>query len=146
MTAPCSDRSPSVSEYVFVYGSLRRAAQHPMHRVLKHYAQYVDPACMQGYLYAVADYPGAVASSAPHAKVYGEVYQVLQPDLLFTALDAYEECSAAFAQPHEYSRQQLAVTLATGTRIMAWVYVYNRAVSDFRLIAGGDYLNAIQVE
>lgn len=146
MKAPCSDRLPSVSEYVFVYGSLRQAAQHPMHSELLRYTQYVAPACMHGYLYVVADYPGAVASSAPHAKVYGEVYQVLQPDLLFATLDAYEECTAAFAQPHEYCRQQLAVTLAAGTRLMAWVYVYNRAVSDLCLIAGGDYLNAIQVE
>ncbi len=127
--------------YLFVYGTLRRNAQHPMAVHLNQQAKLLGPASYQGKLYKVADYPAAIASSNPADKVYGEVYQLFSADL-WSMLDDYEECSPSFAQPTEYCRLLQTVYLANGDEISAWVYLYNHSVSGFEVIESGDFLIA----
>jgi gamma-glutamylcyclotransferase (GGCT)/AIG2-like uncharacterized protein YtfP len=128
-----------MSSYLFVYGTLRHAASHPMAAHLNQQAKLLGPASYQGKLYKVADYPAVIASSNPANKVYGEVYQLFSADL-WSILDDYEECSPSFAQPTEYRRLLQTVYLANGDEISAWVYLYNRSVSGFEVIESGDFL------
>ena len=127
-------------QYLFVYGTLRSDAKHAMHQVLQQYACLLGPATLQGRLYQVAHYPGAVLSAEPEQQVRGELYQLLQPEQVLTLLDDYEECSAQFTAPHEYLRQQVPVTLATGEHVNAWVYLYNRCCDNLVCIRSGDFL------
>jgi len=128
-----------MSSYLFVYGTLRRDAQHPMASYLNQQARWIGPACYQGKLYQVADYPAVVASSHPADTVYGEVYQLLTAEL-WSILDDYEECSPSFPAPTEYQRVLQTVYLANGNAISAWIYLYNRPVSSLKVIASGDFL------
>jgi gamma-glutamylcyclotransferase (GGCT)/AIG2-like uncharacterized protein YtfP len=129
-----------MSHYLFVYGTLRRDAQHPMADCLQQQAQWIGPASYQGKLYKIADYPAVVASSNPVDKVYGEVYQLFSADL-WSRLDDYEECSPSFPPPTEYRRLLQTVYLADGGEISAWIYLYNRDISGFEVIESGDFLD-----
>ena len=128
-----------MSPYLFVYGTLRRDAQHPMADYLNQQAQWIGPASYQGKLYKVADYPAVVASSNPADQVYGDIYQLLSADL-WSRLDDYEECSPSFPTPTEYQRLLQTVYLNNGEAISAWVYLYNHPISGLKVIESGDFL------
>lgn len=128
-------------EFIFVYGTLRKAIAGGCHDVLARYSDYVADGYLQGTLYEVNGYPAAVESANPHDKVYGEVYKMADSRLVLPALDAYEECTPDYPEPHEYSRKQLTISLCGGGRVNAWVYIFNHQVTHLRHIASGDYLN-----
>lgn len=103
--------------------------------------EYIDMAWINGCLYEVGGYPGLVSSSRFSDKVVGELYRLLWPRQVLTALDDYEECSIDFPLPHEYVRKIQAVYgLATDNALMAWIYQFNRDVDGLRWISSGDYL------
>lgn len=129
-----------MADFLFVYGTLRRAFAHPMHAVLIADSEYVGIACYQGELYRISHYPGAVSADNPAQQVVGEVYQLLKPAQTLAELDCYEECSAEFPAPHEYRRELQKVTLANGNTVSAWVYLYNRDTNGLQRIASGDFM------
>ena len=130
-----------MAEFLFVYGTLRQNANHPMHQQLATHARFVAMAYYQARLYQVSYYPGAVPSSLASDQVIGELYQLLQPEQLLPLLDNYEECGEGFAQPQEYRRELQQVTLEDGASVSAWVYIYNRDTSALQQIQSGDFLN-----
>ncbi|MBU2114487.1 MAG: gamma-glutamylcyclotransferase [Gammaproteobacteria bacterium] len=131
-----------MSQFLFVYGTLRQNAKHPMHQQLAKHARFVAMARYQALLYQVSYYPGAVPSSDVAAQVIGELYQLVQPEQLLPLLDNYEECGPGFAKPHEYRREPQQVMLENGISVSAWVYIYNRNIVELRLIKSGDFLMA----
>lgn len=70
----------------------------------------------------------------------GEVYRLHDSETSLIELDRYEECGPGFPEPAEYVRRELSVTLTSGEPLMAWVYQYNRTVSEDARIPGGDFL------
>ena len=131
-----------MSQFLFVYGTLRQNAKHPMHQQLAMYARFVAMARLQACLYQVSYYPGAVPSSDAANQVVGELYQLVQPEQLLPLLDNYEECGPGFAEPQEYRREPQQVMLENGISVSAWVYIYNRNIVELRLIKSGDFLMA----
>lgn len=129
-----------MSDYLFVYGTLRQNAKHPMHQQLAMYARFVAMARLQACLYQVSYYPGAVPSSDAANQVVGELYQLLQPEQLLPLLDNYEECGPGFAEPQEYRRELQQVMLESDSRVSAWVYIYNRGTAGLQQIQSGDFL------
>ena len=129
-----------MQHYLFVYGTLRQNANHPMHQLLAKQCRFIGSARYQARLYRIDYYPGAAPSNNSADQVVGELYQLTQPECLLPALDNYEECSPQFAQPHEYRREQQSVMLENGNSVVAWVYVYNRSTDGLTLIHSGDFL------
>ena len=127
-------------EFIFVYGTLRKQMALSMHQILASHCEYFSNGVMQGTLYEVCGYPGAIESSDTNNKVSGELYKMHDRKLVLTRLDEYEECSDRFPLPHEYSRKQLSIELIGGDSVLAWVYIYNHDVSKLRHILSGDYL------
>lgn len=127
-----------MSEFLFVYGTLRRHLI--QNQRLQRNAEFIAEASMRGRLYLVNGYPGAVDSTDFADNVLGELYRIHRPPALFNILDDFEECSAKFAKPHEYRREQRQVNLPDGRQITAWVYLYNRDVADLTQIVSGDFL------
>jgi gamma-glutamylcyclotransferase (GGCT)/AIG2-like uncharacterized protein YtfP len=125
-------------EYLFVYGSLRRTTS-GVHQYLASDAEYVAEGSMQGRLYEINGYPGAIETADLNERVFGELYRVRAMSMLLARLDAYEESDATFPQPHEYVRKVLPVKLCDGDSVMAWVYVFNRSIAGLRHIISGDY-------
>ncbi len=129
------------SEYIFVYGTLRKAGGADMHRVLARHGEFCSGAVMQGRLYEIEAYPGAVPSDNKNDKVYGELYRLLDSVMVWRQLDEYEGSAEHFPEPREYLRQQVSVLLPDGEHVPAWVYLYNHDLSCCEQIHSGDYLH-----
>jgi len=129
----------TVTEHLFVYGTLCRGASGALHPLLSTDTEYCCEASLPGKLYEIDGYPGAVNSPSAGTTIQGELYRLHHPQRLFQRLDAYEECSAHFTQPHEYRRSVETVTTNDGDAIKAWMYIYNHALAGRRLIPSGDY-------
>ncbi len=133
-----------LTEFIFVYGTLRKKAAHAMHDILATHCRYFSEGYIQGRLYEVNRYPGAVESAQPEERVAGELYQIINVNTVLAALDQYEECAAEFPHPHEYIRKQLRVSLPQGGTVCAWVYLFNHDTTQLQQIKSGDYLKYLQ--
>jgi len=116
--------------HLFVYGTLRRAAGHPMHRSLCAVASFVGDARVRGRLYQIAWYPGLVLDDAA-GWVVGELYRLRSTEGL-VHLDAYEG--------DEYRRIERSVGLSAGGEHRAWLYEFRRPIETYALIPSGDFL------
>jgi gamma-glutamylcyclotransferase (GGCT)/AIG2-like uncharacterized protein YtfP len=137
---------------LFVYGTLMRGFDHPMAKLLSRGADFIGEARCRGRLYLVKHYPGLVLSEDAGEVVFGELYRLRQPKELLREFDMYEACGEGFAEPTEYVRQMLPVTLRDGavseacsevcseTWAEAWTYVYNWPVAHLPRIASGRFL------
>ena len=129
-----------MSQYLFVYGTLCRNAGHPMHQLLVRHAAYAGEGHFNGRLFRVGHYPGAMTSSDPNDKVFGELYRLRSPQQLLSRLDAYEGCAPSDPRPHQFVRRRLRVRLDNGGEKMAWVYLLNRVTPRFPRIASGRFV------
>jgi gamma-glutamylcyclotransferase (GGCT)/AIG2-like uncharacterized protein YtfP len=127
--------------YLFVYGTLRRNTGHSMSLWLTTQASFVAIARLQGRLFLIDPYPGAVESDAADSWVHGELFDLLRPDATLQQLDDYEQAGTPFHQPAAYRRDKKLVFLEDGTTVEAWVYLYNRPTDTFREILSGDFLS-----
>ena len=130
----------ALTAYLFVYGSLRRTCAHPLHKFITQHAEYTGEGWLQARLYRINDYPGAVLSDNPQHRVYGELYRLRDSETVFAKLDAYEECSDTFTEPHEYQRLVLPIFTGTAQTILAWTYIYNHPVTTACPLESGDWL------
>ena len=129
-----------MQDRLFVYGTLMRGFDHPMAKLLSRSADFIGEASCRGRLYRVKHYPGLVLSDDASEVVFGELYQLRQPVELLREFDMYEACGEGFAEPTEYLRQMLSVTLRDGAVSEAWTYVYNWPVAHLPRIASGRFL------
>lgn len=126
-----------MSDALFVYGSLRSGAKHPMYEVLREHGTPAGPARVRGRLYVVDWYPGLVLDESA-GWVVGELWSDID-DAAWPVLDFYEGCSAEDPQPHEYVRRMATVDAEGGSR-RAWIYDYARDVSTLSAVDSGDWL------
>ena len=126
-------------DLLFVYGTLRRGSGHRMHDVLASGSSFVDRGVFQGRLFLVAHYPGAVASDDSSARVIGDAFRLHDPDPILAKLDRYERCDPKDPDS-PYVRRVEFVTLDSGERVSAWIYLYNRNTEALPLISSGDFL------
>ncbi|MFZ2168055.1 MAG: gamma-glutamylcyclotransferase family protein [Methylococcaceae bacterium] len=134
------------SEYIFVYGTLRRTTKSGMYQLLAKYAEFVDNATCIGKLFRVGYYLGMVPSDNFRDIVYGEVYCLQHTDIVLPLLDQYEEFGLEFPEPNEYSRQQQNVFLRNGNSITAWIYIYNHPTEGLERIESGDFLKVQRID
>jgi gamma-glutamylcyclotransferase (GGCT)/AIG2-like uncharacterized protein YtfP len=127
------------SEFLFVYGTLRRGSGHRMHAVLAGAAEFIDTAVFPGRMFLVAHYPGVIESDTAGETVVGDVYRLGHASALLRKLDRYEACDPDDpAAP--YVRTTRRVALAAGGELMAWIYLYTRSTAALERIASGDFL------
>ena len=129
-------------DQIFVYGTLRKAASHPMHRVLERYSTFVGEGSIRGELYDLGPYPGLHVPEDCDDRVIGEVYRLNESDAAqaLRELDLYEGCDESDPQPHLYQRQSVRVWLAGATESEAWVYAMRGMPPRAVRVPGGDYL------
>lgn len=129
---------------LFVYGTLRRVFDHPMHGWLARHARWVGEATFQGNLFSLGAYPGAVPSARPADRVKGEVYEVQDAGPLFERLDEYEDFLPDNPAASLYLRQLHDVELVDGRWVRAWVYVFNRPTVGLPWVASGDWAQEVE--
>ena len=129
-----------MTDHLFVFGTLLSGYDHPMARLLADSGDLIGKANCQGRLHLVSHYPGMIASDAAADRVFGELYRLKQPDETLRILDDYEGCGENDAEPFEFLRRMVTVTLADGTAQAAWTYYYNRPVAHLPRIMSGRFL------
>jgi gamma-glutamylcyclotransferase (GGCT)/AIG2-like uncharacterized protein YtfP len=129
------------SDRLFVYGTLMHGFDHPMARLLAANADFLGPATCRGRLYLVRHYPGLVLTDDPADIVHGELFRLREVDAMLREFDMYEACGEGFAEPTEYVRQMLHVTLGDGAASEAWTYLYNWPAGDLPRITSGRFLD-----
>lgn len=119
---------------IFVYGTLKRSAAGNTHRLLGP-AQFVARGSVRGSLYDLGRYPGLLRANPAGNRVAGELYEIPEDaaDRVLHALDEYEG--------DEFKRERAYVTLASGRRRAAWLYVLrHQPPKTARHLEGGRYL------
>jgi pyruvate carboxylase len=119
--------------YLFVYGTLRRAVRHPLHRLMKQQATLIDSGTFRGKLFDLGRYPGTVPSRLSTDRVKGEVYWLNTSGTALEILDQYEGT--------RFRRKRAAIALDNGREVTAWIYLYPGSVKHRKLIPSGDYVH-----
>jgi len=128
-----------MSEYLFLYGTLLPSnASGESPRIVRKLKR-VGPATVRGRLYDFGDYPGAVLDRSAKTSIKGELFELPHDDSALKALDDYEEFNRTDQKNSLFVRTRTVAELHDGSRLNAWVYVYNRDPGSARLIASGDY-------
>jgi putative glutamine amidotransferase len=123
-------------ELLFVYGTLRPGCAPASVTPLVSRMRLLSDATIRGKMYDIGSYPGVTLDDSA-GLIHGVVLMDATEELL-ALLDGYEGCDPA-DQDSLYRRQRCSVALADGQSLDAWIYVYNRTVSDSRLIPSGRY-------
>jgi predicted GNAT family N-acyltransferase/gamma-glutamylcyclotransferase (GGCT)/AIG2-like uncharacterized protein YtfP len=124
----------SAGTNLFVYGTLRRKANRPIHqRILKEW-RFRSGGMFRGRLYHLGRFTGAIPSSQRCDRVIGEIYRIGENRKTFELLDEYEGS--------HFRRTRQPVVLDSGETIPAWIYLYVGPMHSAKLIPNGDYLAA----
>jgi gamma-glutamylcyclotransferase (GGCT)/AIG2-like uncharacterized protein YtfP len=132
----------SLNDLLFVYGTLRRASDHPLAGLLADKAKWLGFAEFRGLLFSIGPYPGAVPSDDSAHRIRGEVYRLTDPATILPLLDSYEEFGEDFPEPNEFIRVRQTVRL-NGNPVEAWIYLYNHSTDNLALL-GHDYFSETQ--
>ncbi len=118
--------------YLFTYGLLMPGFKSEVEEHLKKNAKVFCKAKMHGLLFDCGEYPAAVVQEQTEQTwIYGWLYEVLNEENLFKVLDEFEG--------EEYIRLKKDIELENGTKLKAWVYLYNQPTDNLRKIASGNY-------
>jgi gamma-glutamylcyclotransferase (GGCT)/AIG2-like uncharacterized protein YtfP len=69
--------------------------------------------------------------------IYGTVFELPRDPEILATLDAYEEFDPENAAASQFLRTRCVASLASGTAIECWVYVYNRGIKNIPVVEGG---------
>ena len=132
------------SDYLFVYGTLRRPGSDAAHRALRRHATIVGTAYLRGSLFDLGPYPGAVPGAAERSHVKGDLYRMQDRRALLPELDAYEGCGSQEPAPSEFKREIVSVAWDKENVVRAWADLYTRPPKGLARIESGDYLDFIK--
>lgn len=121
-----------ISAYLFVYGTLRKGLNHPMHLTLARNAEFAGIGTFRGRLYNLGQFPAAIASERPSDQVLGEIYALRDAEWLFSVLDEYEGS--------KFRRETVPIILKNGKRLRCWIYLYTGRRAGLKIIGTGDYV------
>jgi len=128
---------------LFVYGTLLNGF--PLHYHLqKSSVKYLGEGHVEGTLYDLGAYPGAVPS-ASSSKIKGEVYELTDPKKL-KELDEVEGYNPSNPKRSLFVRRRTNVKLVSGQTIPAWMYFLPRMPTKGDLIESGDYKKRLEFQ
>ncbi|MCI0338188.1 MAG: gamma-glutamylcyclotransferase [Acidobacteria bacterium] len=130
----------TVGEYLFVYGSLRPALAPPGLRQLVQQWHRIGAAFVQGRLYDLGDYPGAILDAESELQIIGEIFELPDDETVLATLDQYEGFDCDNHDASLFVRTKCHVLLGDVRKVECWIYVYNRETTSAKLIVNGDYL------
>ena len=128
--------SPSEPRHVFVYGTLRRGGRNDIAR-FRPAPRYVADARIQGTLYDLGSYPGAVLGGS--GVLVGEVYAIAPS--LEAQLDQLEEVRPDGSG--EYIKRSVRVQVGT-TQLLCLVYeIHPDRIAGLGVIASGNWFDRV---
>jgi gamma-glutamylcyclotransferase (GGCT)/AIG2-like uncharacterized protein YtfP len=128
-----------MTDFLFAYGTLQ-AAHAPRDIVpLLERMRYVGEGFIQGVLYDLGDYPGAVLDASPEQKVFGKVFELLDGEKTLSELDKYEEFDPCAISESLFVRELQPVVMESGAILQSWIYLYNRDPGAAPVLMQGRY-------
>lgn len=115
------------SQFLFVYGTLRKLARHPAHQVLVERAKLIGAGWFPGRLYDLGHFPGVIPSQQKTDRVGGELYALGDERRVFQFLDKYEGGL--------FRRETRPVYSDDGKKLLAWIYLYVGPMNSAKFIA-----------
>lgn len=132
----------SHANFLFTYGTLMQGFSNPFAERLHTLSTFIGKGSFPGTLYKVEWYPGAVYQPENRNRIYGEVYKLTVPEILFPELDDYEDIFEN-EEKSLYLRRIIPVVMDGGSFLNCWVYLYNQEVKDLEIIKSGDFRHVI---
>jgi gamma-glutamylcyclotransferase (GGCT)/AIG2-like uncharacterized protein YtfP len=132
-----------VAHCVFFYGTLMAGFDRRRRAGIDTKLTYRGRGVIRAALFDLGIYPAAVP--APEGVVWGELYEMAEPEAVIAALDDIEGYRPDDPDKSLYSRMQAEVTMPDGSKETAWVYFYNAPLGRASRIASGDYLEHVKV-
>ncbi|MEO1450378.1 MAG: gamma-glutamylcyclotransferase family protein [Bacteroidota bacterium] len=126
-------------DLLFVYGTLRKGAEHLMAKYLGQKSDPVGEGEMAGKLFKVDFYPGAIFEPHSPYRVKGEVFRLHDPLKLFMVLDGYEGYTPQAHANSLFIRDVVPVSI-NGIHQDCWVYLFQQATEGLPFIEHGDFL------
>ncbi|MBS1503578.1 MAG: gamma-glutamylcyclotransferase [Bacteroidetes bacterium] len=126
-----------MNDKLFVYGTLLdRSNKYGVY--LKDNSTHYSNGKVQGRLYDIGDYPGAVLTSGEEEYVYGTILKLTDPEETLIVLDEYEGFGEDLLQPNEFIRVLTSAETALGI-MDCWIYLYNLPIDGIKRIVSGQY-------
>lgn len=122
---------------VFFYGTLMTGFNRRLRIGIDSKLRYVGRGSIKAILFDLGIYPAAVPGEG---RVWGELFETDEPDLVLAGLDSIEGYRPGDPEHSLYTRLQSPVTLEDGQTQSAWVYFYNAPLGQASQIPSGDYL------
>jgi len=113
-----------MSQFLFVYGTLRNHETNEMAVYLKSNAQFIGNGSVKGTLIDLGDYPGFTNQDNNIGIVTGDIFKIENSDI-FSVLDEYEQSWPLYGTDAEYKRVEMNIQFM-GKFLTCWIYVYNR--------------------
>lgn len=114
----------------------------PGRRRVEQFLSYAGRGTIAGALFDLGIYPAAIPAS--EGRVWGELYEMTQPDIVLESLDEIEGFRSEEPESSLYTRVATAVTLEDGRTVNAWTYFYNAPLGRAERIESGDYLEHLR--
>jgi gamma-glutamylcyclotransferase (GGCT)/AIG2-like uncharacterized protein YtfP len=133
--------APPDPPYVFVYGTLLPGLAPPVISGVVDRCRVIGAATIEGRLYDLGAYPGCTIESGSGSVIHGQLLEIPDAPTL-ERLDWYECYAAHDDEGSLFRRTTCDATRADGSRVRAWVYVYNRDLAAARRIVSGRYERA----
>jgi gamma-glutamylcyclotransferase (GGCT)/AIG2-like uncharacterized protein YtfP len=133
-----------VSDRVFFYGTLMSGFRRPGRSRIDTHLKAEGRAWIRGALFDLGIYPAAVP--AADGRVWGEVHETLDTEVVLDALDEIEGYRPDQPDASLYTRVRTPATLDDGRVVDVWVYFYNAPLGRAQRIPSGDYLQHLKVK
>jgi gamma-glutamylcyclotransferase (GGCT)/AIG2-like uncharacterized protein YtfP len=132
-----------VADFVFFYGTLMAGFDRRRRAGIDTKLKYRGRGAIMAALFDLGIYPAAIP--APEGMVWGEVYEMTEPDAVLLALDDIEGYRPDDPDKSLYARDRASVRMPDGSSEQAWVYFYNAPLGRAPRIPSGDYLEHVKV-
>ena len=132
-----------MADLVFFYGTLMTGFDWRRQMGIDPRMKYRTRGWVQAALFDLGIYPAAVPADS--GRVWGELFDMLDPEGVLRALDEMEGYRPGEPDSSLYIRSQVPVHLPDGTTEQAWVYFYNAPLGKAPRIDSGDYLEYLKV-
>lgn len=128
-----------MKDYLFVYETLAKEIAPREITAAVEKLKSIGQGFILGRLYDIGEYPGAVLSGDPKDKIFGRIYQLPGDPAVLDRLDQYEGFDPAHRAQSAFVRKRTSINRPNKTRLIGWVYEYNRDVSSQPRIKNGQY-------
>lgn len=126
---------------LFVYGSLRSGFHNAVYTYISRYFILDGLGAVQGKLFDMGEYPAAVPCTEDYY-ITGELYHIANQESFAWAMKHLDDYEGLLVPPGEIPlfRREPVTVLFRNTTATAWMYWYNKEVTNQPRIESGDYI------